>query len=79
MSRKKTISFEHSLSELEALVKKMDSGSLSLEESLTAFENGISLIRSCQAALHSAEQRVQLLIEKNGELDTVAFNDEEPE
>ena len=79
MSKKKAIPFEHSLKELEALVKKMDSGELNLEESLSAFENGISLIRQCQAALQNAEQKVQMLIENNGELTTQAFDEDDDE
>ena len=77
MAKKKAVSFEESLTELEELVKKMDSGELSLEESLTAFENGIGLIRNCQSALQSAEQKVQMLVEKNGELNTEAFEEDE--
>ena len=77
MAKKKAVSFEESLSELEILVKKMDSGELSLEDSLAAFENGIGLIRNCQSALQNAEQKVQKLVEKNGELDTEAFEDNE--
>jgi exodeoxyribonuclease VII small subunit len=53
----------------------MDSGELSLEDSLLAFEKGIGLIRQCQATLQQAEQKVQLLMEKNGELFTDTFED----
>lgn len=77
MAKKKAVSFEESLTELEDLVKKMDSGELSLEESLTAFENGIGLIRNCQSALQTAEQKVQKLVEKNGDLETEAFEEDE--
>lgn len=53
--------FETSLDELETLVEQMESGDLSLEESLQAFERGVALTRSCQSALKSAELRVQKL------------------
>lgn len=53
--------FETSLDELELLVSQMESGDLSLEESLQAFERGVALTRSCQQALKSAELRVQAL------------------
>lgn len=59
--------FENALSELEQLVQRMEGGELSLEESLQAFEQGIKLTRQCQQALTSAEQRVQLLLEQNGQ------------
>ena len=77
MSKKNTpVSFEHSLTELESLVKKMDSGELTLEESLVAFEKGIGLIRQCQTTLQAAEQKVQMLAEHHGELVTQDFKDE---
>jgi exodeoxyribonuclease VII small subunit len=44
-----------------------------LEESLSAFERGIGLTRSCQEALSAAEQRVQLLMERNGQSDARPF------
>ena len=68
MAAKKTYPFEESLEQLEALVEKMESGELSLEDSLSTFEEGIKLTRSCQNALKTAEQKVQILMEKNGEL-----------
>ena len=58
-----SIDFEATLAELEALVEKMESGSLTLEESLAAFERGVKLTRDCQAALHTAELRVKALSE----------------
>lgn len=74
MTRKKTFDFEKSLSELENLVTRMESGNLSLEDSMTAFEQGIALTRQCQQALKQAEQKVQLLMEKNGQLVAEDFN-----
>jgi exodeoxyribonuclease VII small subunit len=66
--RKKNQDFEQSLAALEALVARMEKGDLSLEDSLQAFEEGVQLTRECQARLQAAEQRVQVLLEKNGEL-----------
>lgn len=66
--RKKAQDFEQSLAALEALVARMEAGDLSLEDSLKAFEEGVQLTRECQARLEAAEQRVNLLLEKNGEL-----------
>ena len=53
--------FEHSLDELEQLVDRMETGELSLEDSLAAYERGVGLYRKCQAALEQAELRVRLL------------------
>ena len=60
--------FEKTLAELEQLVKRMESGELSLEDSLAAFETGIKLTRECQQSLLAAEQKVQVLLEENGKL-----------
>ncbi len=56
--------FEKSLNELEGLVRDLEQGELSLEESLSAFERGVKLTRECQQALKSAEQRVEQLIQQ---------------
>ncbi|MBG0842789.1 exodeoxyribonuclease VII small subunit [Pseudomonas sp. NPDC077186] len=75
MARKKAApDFEHSLAELQALVERLESGELSLEDSLTAFEQGIGLTRECQAALAQAEQKVQILLERDGELEPAPFD-----
>ena len=71
---KKTTDFETSLNELETLVNQIEQGDLSLEEALGAFEQGVKLTRECQSILDQAEQKVQVLIEKNGELQSQPFN-----
>ena len=53
--------FEQSLEELEQLVEKMETGDLSLEQSLSAYERGVGLYRQCQTALEHAQLRVRLL------------------
>jgi exodeoxyribonuclease VII small subunit len=55
--------FEDSLAELETLVQQMEQGDLTLEDSLAAFERGISLTRGCQTALAQAEQKVNVLMQ----------------
>lgn len=75
MARKKAApDFEHSLAELQTLVERLESGELSLEDSLTAFEQGIGLTRECQASLAQAEQKVQILLERDGELQAAPFD-----
>ncbi|MDX1656100.1 MAG: exodeoxyribonuclease VII small subunit [Candidatus Competibacteraceae bacterium] len=73
MTAKKTLDFEQSLRELEALVEKMERGELSLEESLKSFERGVQLSRTCQQALTRAEQKVEMLLERNGSPTTVSL------
>ena len=55
------VDFESALKELETLVSRMESGELSLDESLKAFERGIELTRKCQSSLEAAELRVKTL------------------
>lgn len=61
------IDFEKSLAELEELVEDMETGELSLEESLKAFEKGMKLSKDCQEALAAAEQKVRILTEDKGD------------
>ena len=68
MGDESQINFEAALEELEALVERMETGDLSLEESLRAFERGVALTRDCQRALKDAELRVQALTESGGDL-----------
>lgn len=58
-------SFESSLEQLQAAVKKLESGELSLEQSLQQFEEGVRLTRMCQEYLSTAEQRVDILMKAN--------------
>ena len=69
--------FETALAELEALVEKMEQGDMSLDESLKQFERGIKLTRSCQQSLRDAEQKVQVLLEKNGQETLEPFDSDE--
>ena len=55
------LSFEAALSELEKLVAGMESGQLSLEQSLAAHKRGLELAQYCQAKLAQAQQQVQVL------------------
>ncbi|MDO3383370.1 exodeoxyribonuclease VII small subunit [Gilvimarinus algae] len=66
-AKKKALDLEASLNELETIVARMESGELTLEQSLEAFEQGIKLTRECQQRLTQAEQQVQALIAQNGE------------
>ena len=74
--KKSTTLFEDSLVELEQLVSQLEQGDISLEESLKSFERGVTLTRTCQKALQEAEQKVQILLEKNGTQTLEPFTDE---
>lgn len=69
--------FEDNLSRLEEIVRKMESGDLSLEDSLKAFEEGIKLSRLCAKKLDESERRVEVLLKQEGELTTGPFPEED--
>lgn len=77
MAKKPTPDFEHTLSELETLVERMEKGELTLEASLGDFERGIQLIRLCQKSLAEAEQKVQILMEKDGAAQAEPFESDD--
>lgn len=58
---------EASLAEITELVNKMEKTDLTLEQSLTHFERGITLVKHCQKVLETAEQKVQILIQNNNQ------------
>jgi len=61
--------FEDELADLEGIVSQIDSGELSLEESITAFERGVALVRSLNQKLDEVERRVEVLSrDSRGEL-----------
>jgi exodeoxyribonuclease VII small subunit len=68
-----SVAFEKSLGELEALVEKLESGDVPLEEALKTFERGIALTRECQTALKAAQQRVEILVKKSGDAQLEPF------
>jgi len=79
VSSKKTKApdFEQALGELEAVVERLEHGELPLEEALRQFERGIELARSCEASLRQAEQKVEVLLQKNPDASPEPFVPEE--
>jgi len=69
--------FEEALGKLEEIVKRMESGDMSLEESLRAFEEGIKLARLCSRKLDEAERRVEFLLKQGEDLIVKPFQVEE--
>ncbi|BCA96548.1 exodeoxyribonuclease 7 small subunit [Legionella antarctica] len=57
----KGMHFEKSITELEVIVKQLEKGELTLEDSLKQFEKGIGLARHCQDVLNQAEQKIETL------------------
>ena len=56
--------FEAALTELDAIVKKLEDGDVPLEQSLQLFERGVQLSRFCHARLEEAERRIEILNER---------------
>ncbi len=69
--------FEDALGKLEEIVKKMEGGDLSLDESLKAFEEGIRLSRFCAEKLDEAERRVEVLLKTEGGFEAKPFEEKE--
>jgi exodeoxyribonuclease VII small subunit len=69
--------FEEALEKLEDIVRRMETGEMTLEESLKAFEEGIKLSRLCAKKLDEADRRVDLLLRQEGELITKPFAGED--
>lgn len=69
MAENNTRKFEDEMADLEGIVSQIDSGELSLEESISAFERGVALVRSLNQKLDEVERRVEVLIrDSRGEL-----------
>ena len=75
--KESVVDFEQSLVELEALVAKLEQGDVPLEEALKSFERGVALTRQCQTALRSAQQKVEVLLARNGNEEIAPFADGE--
>ncbi|AHG75846.1 exodeoxyribonuclease VII small subunit [Mannheimia varigena] len=65
MAKKPTQDFETTLKELEAIVTHLEAGDLPLEDALNEFEAAIKLVQQGQERLQKAEQRIQILLNKN--------------
>ena len=65
--------FEKSLEELEKLVDKLESGELSLDESLDHFRRGVELTRECRKVLEQAQQTVEQLLDNDDDSKTTPF------
>ena len=71
-----TLDFETTLTQLEAIVTRLENGDLPLEEALKEFENGVQLAKLGQERLQPAEQRIQLLLQKNATAELTDYRSE---
>lgn len=79
-NEEKEKSFEECLAALEQVVDRIETGELSLEESLSTFERGVRLVRSCNEKLVAVEKRIELLTRNpDGKLQLSLLEDLEKE
>jgi len=76
MAQKKKPSFEEALAELEEITRALESGELTLDESVEAYEKGMELKKICYEMLASAEKKLEYLEKKDGELKRVVLSSE---
>ena len=76
---------ENAMQAISTLIDEMEHSELSLAQSLTHFERGITLVKHCQKILEQAEQKVQILLQKNSQATLVDYenkditpNDDDP-
>ena len=67
--------FEAALNELESIVRKLEEGDLTLENSLALYERGVELSRFCHARLADAEKRIEILNERGEVKDAPTLGD----
>ena len=76
MAKKGEKKFKETIEELESVVEQLESGDLSLEDSLAAFENGVRLVKLCNQKLSAVEKKVLLLVkDKEGKLQLTPLED----
>ena len=76
MKEEKKHSFEEKMEKLEAIVTELEKGELSLDESVEKFEEGINISKECNEMLETAEKKISILLEKDGEIQEESFGSE---
>lgn len=71
------IKFEDAMQELEAITAKLEKGDLSLDESVSNFEEGMKLAKKCNNILEEAEKKIKVLVQKDDKLEEEDFITEE--
>lgn len=66
--------FEEAMKKLEEIVTELENGNLNLDESVSKFEEGMKLAKQCNSILETAEKKITILLENNGELKEEKFD-----
>lgn len=77
MGKDKHINFEDSVEDLESIVKKLEDGDLTLDQSLEEFQKGIEAYKSCNEMLNKVEGKVKLIVEQNSDIEIFDFKDQD--
>lgn len=73
MGKDKNINFEESIKDLENIVKKLEDGNLTLDQSLEEFQKGIEAYKNCNDMLNKVEGKVKLIVEENSDIEIFDF------
>ena len=73
MKEEKHKSFEEEMAKLETIVTELEKGDLSLDDSVKKFEEGINISKECNKMLETAEKKITILLEKDGEIEEESF------
>ena len=70
-------SFEEQMESLEKIVSELEKGDLNLDDSVSKFEEGIKISKECNEILETAEKKISILVNQNGEMKEENFETEE--
>ena len=71
------LNFEEEMKELETIANDLEKGDLSLEDSVTKFEEGMKLSKQCNDMITEAEKKITILLSKDGKIEEEKFEVEE--
>ncbi len=77
MKMDKNKNFEEQIEKLESIVKELEKGDLNLDDSVSKFEEGIKISKECNEILETAEKKISILVNQNGEMKEENFETEE--
>ncbi len=69
--------FEEQIEELENIIKELEAGKLNLDESVEKFEEGMKISKECSKMLESAERKITILLNKDGNVEEENFEAKE--
>jgi exodeoxyribonuclease VII small subunit len=74
-AKKEELTFEESLSNLEAIVKELENGSIPLDDAINKFTEAMNLSKNCNEKLKNAEENINKILKENGKLEDFKIED----